>query len=448
MGINTLLQLIGALTFEQPWVMTAIFACFYIVLGVRSLTHPVAAVVLYFGTVIMNPQNSYPVFMDIPVAKLAAGWCVLACLLNSGKLTFKFHPLLVLVCAFLLMANLSALCALAPELAEKRLEDFNKVGIMLFITLWAVSDRKDYDFLFWGVTGSFFYDIFKNLIQTQTKGQWVVVTGTAGWLGDSNDWALALAMALPLFYAALITTWSRGWRARLFFGLAAAGALLTLTMTSSRGGFLATAIPGTLFLAMDRKPGRAALCGVLLAAVVAVYMPGAFLKKIESLTGMTDKAAAAWSTGVDEEEEYTGAERVHFWHVASKIMQDYPTTGVGWGNFAPEFARRENLSEGIVAHSTWFQVGAEAGVTGLATFAALITAALVVALNAWRRFRRDGDGWGEMHARVLLIGLLAFCVGGTFISREYSELLFLYIAMTIIITSMPTNSTIFKLTQY
>ena len=433
MGFNTLLYLLGAVTLEQPWLMTVLFSLFYIVFGLLSLTRPVAAVVMYFGTVIMNPQNSYPVFMDLPVAKVMAIWCILISMLNFGKLRFRFHFIIFLVLVFIFTANMSDLYSLSPLLSDKRTEEFNKSFIMLFITVLVVNNRKDYEFLFWGLTGSFFYNILKNIIQTQTKGQWVVVTGTAGWLGDSNDWALALAMALPLFYRALAVKWNNGWLARLSYSLATAGALLTLTMTSSRGGFLAAAIPGVVFLAMDRKPGKAALVSFALACVVAVYMPGTFLRKIESLAGMSDKVTTSWNNGADEDQEYTGAERVYYWKVAKQIMEEHPLTGIGWGNFADEFARREGLSEGIVAHSTWFQVGAEAGMTGLAAFSAMIAGAIGYSFMSWRRFRRTGDTWGEMHSRVLLTGLLAYCVGGTFISREYSELLFLYIAMTAVI---------------
>ena len=429
MGFNTLLSLFGAITFEQPWVMTALFSLLYIVFAVLSLSRPTFAVLMYYGTIIMNPQNCYPIFTDLPVAKIIAVWCIIVCLINYKKLTFCLNTIFFSIVIFIVFSNLSGIYAFSTDLADKRLEEFNKAFLMLCIALATTSNRKDYDLLFWGLVGSIFYDILKNLVQTQTKGQWVVVTGTAGWLGDSNDWALALAMSLPLFYRALIVQWNNGWIARSVCGLATAGALLTLTMTSSRGGFLATFIPGVVFLAMDRKPGKAAIVALVLAGVVAIYMPTAFTRKVETLVGMSDKVTKNWNEGIDESQEYTGAERVYYWKVAKQIMLDNPFTGIGWGNFADEFARREGISEGIVAHSTWFQVGAEAGILGLTSFVCMIMAAMGGALMAWRRFHHTDDTWGEMHARVIVAGLLAYCIGGTFISREYSELLFMYIAM-------------------
>lgn len=406
MGINSLLGLLGSLTFSQPWVMTTLFAVFYLVLGLIALSRPVAAMVIYFGTSIMNPQASYPFFVDIPLAKVAAGLSLVACLLNLGKITVRFPASLLPMAAFLVTVCVSAFAAIRPELADKRFEEFLKVGLMVFLTVWVVGNRKDYAFFFWGILGSVFYDVLKNLVETQTKEVWVSVGGIAGWISDSNDWALALAMGLPLFYTALALNWNGGWKKRIVFGLAAIGALLTLTLTSSRGGFLATVVSGAVFLLMDRKPWRSVLVGAAIAAVVLMYMPSSYVNRVESIFGLEGTAASAWEKHVDDNQEYSGAERVFYWRIAYEIMLERPLTGVGWGNFIKEFERREKLTEGVVAHSTWFQVGAESGVTGLFCYILMVLATLASALRTWRQARRDDDRWSEWHARaiVCLIG--------------------------------------------
>ncbi len=429
MGINTLLGLFGALTFSQPWVMTALFLAFYLTLGLMALSRPVAAMVLYFGTSIMNPQASYPILMDIPLAKIVAGLGLLVCLLNLRKITVRFPIMLLPMALFLVMVVASATGALRPDLADKRLEEFLKVGLMATLTVWAVRTREDYAFFFWGILGSLSYNVLKNLVETQTKSVWVGISGVAGWIGDSNDWALALAMGLPLFYTALILNWGKGWKIRTVCGLAAIGALLTLTLTYSRGGFLAAAASGAVFLLMDRKPSRSVLVGLLIAVVVAVYMPRSYLDKMETIFGLQGTAESAWEKQVDQSQEYTGAERVYYWRIAYEVMRDYPLHGVGWGNFIQEFKRRENLKEGLVAHSTWFQVGAEAGAVALALYVLMLLAAMGSAFRTWRKARREKDTWREWQARIIVCGLVAFCVGGTFLSRENSELLFIYIAM-------------------
>lgn len=437
MGVKNILQIIGAISFNQPWLMTILFMLFYLALGLAALTTPIAAVVMYFGTTIMNPQTSYPLLSDLPMAKIAAGVCLAACLLNMGKLTFRLPLMLLPMIAFLIMANISALNAIFPALADQRFEEFNKIGLMVFLTIWAMRDRKAYDFLFWGILASFGYCVLKNLVETQTLGSWVSIKGVAGWISDSNDWALALTMALPLFYTALAYNWQRGWKVRLLLGGALAGALLTLTLTSSRGGFLAAAGSGLLFLAMDRKPWRAVMVAGAAALVVSFYMPDSYVDKIQSIFGLEDAAQAAWNKELEDSEEYTGAERLYFWRVASEIMADHPLTGVGWGNFIKEFERREDTPDVAVAHSTWFQVGAEAGEIGLALYALMIVTALLQAFRSWWKARKADDLWREMHSRSVFCGLVAFCIGATFLSRENSEFVFLYLAMASSLTFLP-----------
>jgi probable O-glycosylation ligase (exosortase A-associated) len=443
MGINTLLGLFGAATFSQPWVMTLLFVAFYLVLGLIALTRPVAAMVLYFGTSIMNPQASYPLLMNIPLAKIAAGVALLACLVNFNKISIRLPLAFFPMAVFLVTVVVSASSALRPELADQRFEEFLKVGLMTFLTVWAVTTRRDYTFFFWGILGSVSYDVLKNLVETQTKEAWVSVSGVAGWISDSNDWALALAMGMPLFYTALALNWDRGWKARTMFGLAAIGALLTLTLTSSRGGFLAVAVSGGVFLLMDRKPWRSVLVGAMIAVVVAFYMPQSYADKVQTIFGLGGTAESAWQKQMDEDQEYTGAERVFYWRIAYEIMMDHPWTGVGWGNFIKEFERRENLAEGVVAHSTWFQVGSEAGVISLSAYVLMILCALASTFRTWRRARRGGDRWREWQARAVFCGVVAFCVGGTFVSRENSEFLFIYLAMSAILARLaPQEQTV------
>lgn len=436
MGINSLVRIFGTLTFSQHWVMLILFLAFYTALAVLSVSRPVAAVVMYFGTSIMNPSMSYPTLMDIPLGKVSAVLCLAVCLVNAPRLSFRFSWLLLPMVGFLVMANIATMTALTPALADRRFEEFNKIGLMVFLTLWAVGDRKDYTFMFWGILGSFAYGVLKNLVETQTLEAWVAIKGSYGWIGDSNDWALALAMALPLFYSALALNWNRGWKIRFMLGVAACGALLTLTLTYSRGGFLAFLVSGIVFLVMDRKPWRALLVGAAIAVVVAIYMPNSYVDKVKTIFGLESQAAAAWDKELDDDAEYTGAERAYFWRVAYEIMMDHPAAGVGWGNFIKEFERREGLKEGVVAHSTWFQVGAESGVTGLVLYVLMVLSTLLNSFLVWLKSRRVNDVWGELHSRAVFAGMIAFCVGGTFLSRENSELVFIYIAMSAILSGL------------
>ena len=112
------------------------------------------------------------------------------------------------------------------------------------------------------------------------------------------------------------------------------------------------------------------------------------------------------------------------------MMDDFPFSGVGWGNYVPMKKRYELEPEPTVAHSTWFQIGAEAGYTGLIVFLFMLLMAFRSLHRTWSMGRQQNDAWLILNARCIAAGLAAFCVGATFISREYSDLLFCYIVMT------------------
>lgn len=429
--MNRIFSLLGALTFNQPWVMTGLFALYYMTLFSVSLSQPVAGAIMYFGTSIMNPQNDFPLLSDLPMAKIVAGLCLTACLFNLGKLRSPFSWGFFPMALFILWAVVSALYAQQPALADKRMEEFLKIGLMAPLAAACVRDRRGYGLLFWGVLGSFWYCVLKNLVETQTKSSWYAVHGTGGWIGDSNDWGLALSMALPMFWTAFQLAGKDSLKLRVFHGLTMVSAFLALTLTASRGAFLSTLAALGVLILTEKKRARALAFAAAAALAVSFYMPASYADKMATIFHLSDDAKDAWAGTMDEQSEYTGAERVHFWRVALKMMNDHPWVGVGWGNFVPSFATYSPGEDGAVAHSTWFQIGAEAGVPALIFFLATLMTAMCMALRVM--LASGEDAWLRAHSRCLLAGLTAFVVGASFISRENSELLFLYVAMTAIL---------------
>ncbi|UZP69210.1 O-antigen ligase family protein [Desulfovibrio mangrovi] len=408
---------------------------FYLVVGIMSFRRPALALILYYGTTIMNPQLHYPVFTLLPMAKISAGICLLACLVNARSLSFSLPKQLIFPIVFLLFSVVCTISAIDPSLAEKRFDEFINIGIMLFMVVWAVETRDDIDWLFWGVLCSFWFGVFKNLVETQTLGKWYAVGGTGGWISDSNDWALAVSMAVPLFYASCFHPRVKSKLLRVFMGCTLMAALLIITITSSRGGFLATGAAFCALMVTESKRMRAvAGMGVILLVVIA-YMPDSYVGQIRSIFEIGDTASEVWH-GDREFEKYTGGERVYFWRVALEIMREHPLTGIGWGNFIEQFALREGLEKGVVAHSTWFQIAAEAGAVALFAYVGMIVTAIISLLRSLKKAREQNDAVLATHVRALGAGIVAFVVGGSFISRENSELIFLYVIMGAMISQI------------
>lgn len=81
----------------------------------------------------------------------------------------------------------------------------------------------------------------------------------------------------------------------------------------------------------------------------------------------------------------TTVSRVAIWRAASSVIQDYPWTGVGWGNFPYYYSLRG--SEGAIenalshAHNLALQLLAESGLLGLVGFLGLLAS---VVTGLWR----------------------------------------------------------------
>ena len=426
-------RIIGSITFSEPWIMTLIFGILFVVFALAGLKRPVAALVLYYGVTIMNPQISYPLLSSLPLAKIAAGICLLSCVLNSKDLHFRFPGLYVSIFIFLFFSVIASINALNYDLSAQRFSEFNKIGLVLVLITWVVNSRKNFDFLFWGMLICFWHNVLKSLVETQTRGAWYAIRGTGGWIGDSNDWALALAMSMPLFFAAIMK--KQALKPRIFIGLTLVSALLVLTITSSRGAFLGVAAAAGILILTEPRRFRAVMTGFFLLAIVAAYMPESYLAQVNSIFKSKDVAASYWEEDSNVSgNKYTGAERIHNWRIAWEMMWDHPYTGVGWGNYVANRGNYENYPGDTVAHSTWFQVAAETGLFGLIAYVSMIVIALLSLLRVWRYSRVNNDFWLSLYSRTLMAGIVAFCVGGSFVSRENSELLFLYLGMAACLT--------------
>lgn len=425
-------QIIGKIFFQQG-VLTLIFLALFGWMGLKAFQRPVMAIALYFAVSIINPHTAAPIFYSLHLSLLSFLLAFFSLFINSDQARIFFPSQFVILLIFLCFSNLSAWNAFIPELALKRQSEFNKIALVCFIAVWVIRTRKDYQVLFVATAFSIYYNVLKNLVETQTKGRWYGVKGTAGWIGDSNDWALALAMSLPLFYVLIMQ--SKTWKWRLFHIGASLCSILVMTITSSRGGFLGAAGAAFILFMTEKRKFRAILILLLMFPILANYAPPSYMDQIESIFAAKESAGEMLESGQDPHGggEYTGAERIWNWKIAHLMMEDHPFVGVGWGNYVPARRFYEAHPGDTVTHSTWFQVGAETGYTGLISFSLMIIVAFLSLLRVWWRATKAGDRWVALHARAIMAGLVAFCISGSFVSREFSVLLFLYFCFAVIL---------------
>ncbi|CAM3615031.1 O-antigen ligase family protein [Nocardioides marinus] len=243
----------------------------------------------------------------------------------------------------------------------------------------------------------------------------------AGPISDPNDFAFHLLPALPLAMAlrrpgAMPGRWD----------LAAAVVTVGMVATVSRGALLGLAVMLVVGLLSRQVRLRdlVGLGGVLLAAasVLAVW------QRELVLDSLTQKTAIAGQNV---------SERFYLWDAAARMALDRPVLGHGPGSFATEhtwFASRlpvDARNDLDVAHNTYLEVAAEAGLLGLAVFLVLLGVGLAGAWRAWRAGSRLGA--------AVVAGLVGTSVAACFITEQFFLPLWLLCAMGAVLPGLTTS---------
>jgi probable O-glycosylation ligase (exosortase A-associated) len=189
----------------------------------------------------------------------------------------------------------------------------------------------------------------------------------------------------------------------------------------------------------------AAFLMVVAAFLVISFAPAAWMQRMGNLAeGKLDRSAQ---------------ERLFTWRFAANFAKSYPVTGGGFDVFndgdikikyspAPSQAeleewRRDRSYDGGIPdylvrcspHSSYFQVLAEQGYTGLALFLILLGSCFLTLRKLRRIGKRDSQfEWLAQYAGMLQLSFAAYSVSGAFLGRAYFDLYFTLIACTILLT--------------
>jgi O-antigen ligase len=254
------------------------------------------------------------------------------------------------------------------------------------------------------------------------------VAGRAtGTVGDPNELAAALLVGLALASAFAVNRWIPK-HGRLLAAGAAVLCLAGIVISLSRGGLVGLA--GAIVIAVlvgGRWRGRVLAVGGAVAAAALGYF--AFFAALPAKERVLDLGTTGGGTG-----------RLDLWTVGWRMVQAHPVGGVGTGQFAsssvhyllrPGVIERGDLilSTPKVAHNTYLNILAELGVVGGAMFIGLLIVCVGSTFVAMRRLQRDGDERLEILVRGLLVGIGGYLITITFISENYSKLLWIVMAL-------------------
>jgi probable O-glycosylation ligase (exosortase A-associated) len=358
-------------------------------------------------------------FATLNLSYIAGAYLVLRSVLSGVRVRFDLRTCLLLL--FLGQAAVSTWFGLNRDYSIGYLQEFAKVIVVSILLTNIIQTAADLRLILIVIALSLGFEAGKQgwyqliLNPGQRNDNWIP------FLGDNNLVAVGMAMLLPIVGALAAT--STGWQKRAFQFLSI-GVLFRGLSTYSRGGFLSIGAVSAIWF--WRSPHKLkTLCAVVIAAALILpVLPQQFWDRMRTIIAPADAR--------DDSQQ----SRPHFWQVAVAMANERPLNGVGHSGYSPAY-NEYDWTEGRfgterAVHSAWFGVLAELGYPGLVLFVLIVFSAM----RACRRVRLAAKR-GEIdrplgaYAVGLESSLVAFLVGGSFVSFQYCEMLWHYFALTI-----------------
>jgi O-antigen ligase len=256
--------------------------------------------------------------------------------------------------------------------------------------------------------------------------RWVGRLGVG--LYEANYFAANLVLIIPLAFA--LATSERIAARRLFW--AASGLLLVVGVlkTSSLGGYLGLLVAGLIYA--YRRWGAAA-SGIALVFLLLAAVPMDIGQRALA-TVATDRPPPP---GVEESNQ---AHTALFWG-GLRMVADSPIFGVGPQRFGDYSRRYSGLNIAYIAHNTYLELAAEAGVPVLVVYLLLVATAVGTLGRAARLHYADEDRDLGLWADGLRTGLIGFAVAAFFISAQYEKPFWLMIFLSIVVGRLALRQT-------
>lgn len=249
--------------------------------------------------------------------------------------------------------------------------------------------------------------------------------GVGGWLGDENDFAMEMNVAVPFAFFLYQGTTAKG--AKVLYLVLLGIFVLSSIATASRGGFLGLLAVGSFcwFYSPRKVWSLVLLTGVLLLVLVAA--PQEYWDRMRTITDDSTM------------ESGTAGQRMFTWGIGWEMFLANPVFGVGQGNFPWTIGEylggrtwQTKSLAGRQAHSLYFTLLPELGLLGAFIFGSMV----VFNYKAVRYCNRLGMRQHLAHGHeavpvdadlekaawfgnAILGALVAYLVTSTFISTLY-----------------------------
>jgi putative inorganic carbon (hco3(-)) transporter len=384
------------------------------VLGVllaTVLAHPFVGVLLWNLIAFMNPHRMVWGFASaIPWAMVIFVITIIACIARGELRMPPANLTVVLLFALMVMFTITSIVALGePESVWAKWDRVTKILLGLLLTAAMLTTRQRVHALIWLMVISLgYFGVRGGAFSIATGGSYRVWGPPETMVGDNNHLAAALLITLPLMNYLRMQSAHR--IIRIGMWLAMGLTLFSIVGSHSRGALLAlAAVAVVLWWRSQRKVISAVVLAVSLAGVVN-FMPGNWTERMESIT--------------EYEQDGSAMGRLELWSISWRLAVSRPLVGTGYtGPYNQDVVDTVELGgRARAVHSIYFELLAEHGFIVFALWIGLSLTALWHSRRLIRLTRHRPDlHWGRDLARMAQVSIVAYHVGGAFLSLSYYD---------------------------
>ncbi len=392
-----------------------------------ALKSPYYGVLLWSLFNYMNPHRlTWGPAFNFPFVYIIAIITIFSFLLSKEKRPFPMSLPLFLWLCFLIWMVITTIFALKEPSAQEQLIKVIKIQIPVLMTLFLFYTRERLETLLAVITFSIaFYGVKGGIFTVLTGGSHIVWGPPGSLIYGNNELAVATLTVLPLlfyFYRRVEKVWVK----RLL--LVSGGLMLVSAIgTQSRGAFLALVALGGYFWWRSRNKLAWGVSMVLLVVIGLAVVPESWKERMSTIQNYEEDASAQG--------------RIRAWkfayHLASARL-----TGGGFNpwnrkNYLEYLPGYDPKHQAFVAHSIYFGVLGEHGWPGLVLYLGVMFLTWVRLGQVIKRTRGDPERqWMADMAEAIKIGMVAYFVGGAFLSLAYFDLPWHFVAIGLILARM------------
>lgn len=386
-----------------------------------SIIRPFWGLLVYSWLAFMHPQNLVWAETGWRFSYYIALAMFIGCLFNFKReiRIVKAREIYLLILMWFTWL-VSFIFALSQEVALPRMIEFSKVVLIALTIIALTRTQKKLRYLLLAIILSMGFLGVKGAMRAVFFG-WKVTGPTYSMMADNNDFALGLIMVLPWFVYMGLS--EKKLINKLFFILQFPLIIIAIIYTHSRGGFIGLCAV-ILTLAFNAKKKILALFALGIAVLsFFIWAPQEYKERIQTIKTYEEDASAM--------------SRIYAWRAALSMIKDRPLTGVGPGKESFRYATPiyAFYSGGAaVAHNSYLELAADSGIPAILLFLLLLFSCI------WklRKLRKhiplkEGTKWVHNYSYMLEAGFVGYLVSGFFLSRADFELLYYFIAITVVL---------------